>query len=161
MGITCVAVLGILVASTIIGLGFTLRAANVLCWTLGYWLYCFLAASCLLIPSKIARIVALVVAAIPILIGYVLDTVGVLGLGFILEDYSRAPDHTEQMGAGLICRITEWGMAVGASGYTVDLYRALPVPFLERNVASITVTQTDSSAKDVNCADALALYRKD
>jgi hypothetical protein len=158
--VACVAVLGILIASTMIGVGFTVRAANVLGWTLGYWSYCFLAASCLLIPSKVARIAALVIAAIPMLMGYVLGTVGVLGLAFILGDYTREPDHTEQIGPGLTCRITEWGMAVGPSGYIVDLYRVLPVPFLKRNVASIRVTDTDPSSRAANCSDVLAVYTR-
>ena len=158
LGVASVAFLGMLIGSTIIGLGFTLLAANVLCWTLGYWAYCFLAASCLLIPSEIARIAALVVTAIPILIGYVLGTVGALGLAFILGDVTETPYHTEQMGPGLTCRMTKWGMAASDSGYTVELYKAGPLPFLERKVASINVTQTDPSSKEASCADALALY---
>ena len=109
----------------------------------------------------IIRILALVVAAVPVCIGYFLATIGALGLVFIIGDYSRPPYHTEQMRAGLVCHIRGWGAAFTASGHSVHLYKVWPeLPFLKREVAMISVNETDpdSEPKRASCADVLAAY---
>jgi hypothetical protein len=140
---------------------FTMAMANIVCAAVAYLAYCFLAASCWRITSRAVRILVLIVTAVPIAVGYLLGTIGVLGLAWTVEDYSRAPDHTEQMGPELICRVTSWGSAASDSGFTVHLYKHWAgVPFIEREVASTAVVQTNPQAqpKDASCSDVLAAY---
>ena len=109
-----------------------------------------------------ASILALLCAAIPIFAGYVLCTIGLLGLIFIVGDYTRAPNQIEQIDTRLVCRVTLWGSAATDSGYTVHLYRSWAwLPLIERSVLSMSVNQTDQSKgppMDVTCADALKKY---
>jgi hypothetical protein len=148
----------------LVRLSFTNVLANFVCVAVLYFTYCFFAASCLQIRFRAVRYLALIASALPICVGYVLGTIGALGLGFIVMDYARAPEHTEQMEPNLICRITEWGSAVSASGYTVHLYRVWPaVPFIEREVVALTVIQAGYLGEppaDKTCPDALNAYTR-
>jgi len=164
---TIVAALSILVfglGAAILRLSFTDVLANFICVAVVYFSYCFLVASCLLIPIRAVRYLAFVATPLPICVGYVLGTVGVLGLGWIVMDYARAPDHTEPMGPQLICRITEWGSVASASGYTVHLYKFWPaVPFIEREVVALPVVQAGYIGEppaDKTCPDALRAYSR-
>jgi hypothetical protein len=150
--------------AALLRLSFTDVLANFVCVAVLYFAYCFVAASCLQIPFRAVRYLALVAAALPICVGYGLGTIGVLGLGWIVMDYAEPPYHTEPMAPYLICRITEWGMAVGGSGYTVHLYRVWPaVPFIERQVVTLVVAQAGYVGEppaDKTCADALDAYTR-
>jgi len=135
------------------------------CFVIAYGAYCFLAVSCWQIKFLPLRIPALLGAAIPICAGYFMSTVGLLGLMFIVGDYTRAPESTEQIDMGLECRVTGWGMVASASGYTVHLYKSWSwLPFMERSAVSIPVVQIgyvgDQPPKDASCADAVAEYRR-
>jgi len=75
--------------------------------------------------------------------------------------HARLPRHVEDMGPGLTCRITWWGAVFTASGYTVHLFEVLPAAsFLWREVATISVLESEGDPRDATCADALAAYRK-
>src|SRR5580698_2772317 len=91
------------------GLSFVSVSANFACFVVAYFAYSFLAVSCLGIPRKLVRIPAFVVAIIPMGFGYLLSTIGLLGLAFIVGDYTRPPKRVEQMEDGLACRTTGWG----------------------------------------------------
>lgn len=147
---------------TLLSTSFTSTLANVACISFAYLAYCFLAASCWKIRLLALRIPALIVAAVPIGVGYVLGTVGVLGLAFVVGDYSRPSKPATQMTNVLMCRVTVWGMAASDSGYTVHLYKHwLGLPFVEREVFSIVVNETSAlGPQSASCPDALAAYAK-
>jgi len=146
------------------GVSFTEPVFNGVSFVAGYFAYCLLASACWLIPSIVVRILALVIAAIPIVFGYILSTVGVLGLMFIVADYTRPPDSVEQMAPGLTCRVTGWGAVGASSGYAVNLYQTWSaVPFLERRVHGHSVIQDGYSGTrpaDVSCSSIWAEYSK-
>jgi hypothetical protein len=147
-----------------VGLSFVEVQANFLCFVFAYFAYSFLAVMCLRIPIKAIRIIIFVIAIVPIGLGYFLSTIGVLGLAFIVGDYTSPPQRIEQMATGLNCRITGWGSAGSSSGYAVSLYRSWSgIPFLERKVLGVSVVQAGYSGPppdDVSCADLLAEYEK-
>jgi hypothetical protein len=159
----CALVLVFVLGAAALGFSFTDVLSNFVGFVIAYAAYCFLAVSCLRIPSLFLRIPALIVAAIPIAVGYVICTIGSFGLMFIVGDYTSPPKHIEQLGPDLTCRTTLWGAAFTASGYTIHLYKSWAwLPLVERSVAAMSVNQTEFSEgqapKDVTCADALAKY---
>jgi hypothetical protein len=161
----CAAVLVFILGAATLGFSFKDVLSNFTTFIVAYAAYCFLAVSCLRIRSLFLRIPAFILAAIPICIGYVLCTIGTLALVFIIGDYTSPPRHTEQIRPDLICRITGWGAAFTASGSTVHLYKSWAwLPFLERSVASISVTESGDTETGpqigASCADALAKYNE-
>ena len=160
MAIACGSVLLVIAGVATLGFSFKSVLANFTSFVVAYGAYCFLAVSCWRIRFWPLRALALLCAAIPILAGYVLSTVGLLGLILIIGDYTRAPSKVEQMDIGLVCRVTGWGSAVTDSGYTVHLYRTWDwLPLIERSVISISINELDGSTEDSTCADALRQYR--
>jgi len=142
------------------GFRFTNALVNMFWLAASYFVYCLLAASTLQIKFKPARYLVLGIAAGPICLGYILGTAGALVLLFIVGDMVRPPDHTEDLGAGLVCELTLTGIA-GSSDYSVDLYESWPrVPFIRRRVAHSSVDPADVSFEDKTCADALKTFRR-
>jgi hypothetical protein len=159
----CAAVLVFLLGAAALGFSFKDVLSNFVAFMVAYAAYCLLAVFCWRIPFLFIRIPALLLAAIPICFGYVLCSIGSLGLMFIVGDYTNAPKRVEQLRPDLTCRVTLWGASFTASGYTVHLYKSWAwLPFVERSVIAMSVNQTDFSEgqapKDVTCADALAKY---
>ena len=142
------------------GVGFVEPVADVGWVLLCYAVYCFLAASCFRIRATGLRALVLLLAAVPICIGYVLATVGFLGLFAIVGEASREPSHVERMPGGLTCQVTlwGWGMAFSAGGYSVDLYRSWTwLPLVRRRVAGVRVNQF-ANDREASCSDVLASY---
>jgi hypothetical protein len=165
IAVVCASVLVFVLGAAALGFSFKDPLPNFVAFTIAYAAYCLLAVFCWRIPSLFIRIPALLLAAIPICFGYVLSSIGALGLMFIVGDYTSPPRLTEQIRPDLICRITGWGTAVTASGSTVHLYQSWPwLPLLERSVASISVTESGDSDMGpqvgASCADALARYNQ-
>jgi hypothetical protein len=164
VAIVCITTIIFIAVAASLGFSFRNVLLNIAFFAIAYGAYCFLANCCWRIRYLPLRIVALLCAAVPICAGYLVGTIGILGLAFIVGDYTRAPYNTEQIEAGLECRVTGWGMVGSASGYTVHLYRSWDwLPLIERSVARIPVVQIgydgDTPPKDANCADAVARYR--
>jgi len=163
LAIGAAAILLILIVAAALGFSFENTLANFVAFVIGYGSYNFLAVSCWQIRFLPLRVVALLGAAIPILGGYVLSTIGLLGLMLVVGDYASAPKKVEQMDSGLVCRVTGWGSAITDSGYTVSLYRNWGwLPLIERSVVSISVNESERSIdrpSDATCADALRKYR--
>ncbi|HWE76408.1 MAG TPA: hypothetical protein VG328_24815 [Stellaceae bacterium] len=152
-------------AAKFLGFTFVNPWAAVAAVALAYFIYCFLVAACLLIPSKIFRYAIMTVVSLPICGGYLLGTVGVLGLEFIVLDVFRPPREVQKVGPNLVCDISAWGAAFTASGYSVDLYQLWPAaPFIERRVVSFDVVQSgyagDTPPADKTCGDALTAYSR-
>ncbi|MFY9695186.1 MAG: hypothetical protein WA776_20340 [Xanthobacteraceae bacterium] len=135
-------------------LSFTNAWANIALASVTYFAYCFLAASCWQISRKTLRFIAAFLTIIPIGLGYIVGTVGVLGLAWIVGDYASPPEHVESMGAQLVCEINGWGSVLDGV-YHVQLYRRYSAfPFVERKVAELTVDYNTGDA-DKTCSDAL------
>jgi hypothetical protein len=127
---------------------------NVL-WLLGCYLaYCLIVASCLQIRKRRLRWFALLFSAVPIALGYVLATIGRLGVLFLLADTLAEPSYSQIGTDGLTCSVTGWGGAWGDSGYRGSLYQSwIVVPFLQREVAWISVDQSTDSVARSNKVD--------
>jgi hypothetical protein len=138
------------------GFSFTSIAANYACFAVLYTAYAFLVVSCLRIKNKVIRMLALVMSAAPMCIGFPIPFLDILESSDI--------EHIERLAPNLTCRITGWGMAGGSSGYRVDLYKSWSsVPFLERRVLGDSVVQAGYSGAppdDVSCTDLLMQFEK-
>jgi hypothetical protein len=77
-------------------LSFTNDLADTVFWAVGYFAYCVLAASSLRIPVRLVRYMVLIIAALPMAGGYVLGTVGILGLGFVVHDSTARPEREQE-----------------------------------------------------------------
>ena len=148
--------------SNALGITFTNSLANFSSFAIAYLAFNYLVASCWNISQKLLRVFAMLIFMIPIGIGYILGTVGLLGLVFIVGDHTNPPMHTEKLEQNLICRVTTWGMAASDSGYTVRLYRYWnAIPFLERELNEIVVNETSQKPPfGASCNDVLAAYTK-
>ena len=154
----CVLLFLLVLVAVALRIGLTSPVANSALPMLMYWAYCYLAISCWYVRSIYIRAPILIVASVPVVVGYWLGTAGLLVLAFL--SHTPTPKHTEDMSIGLTCRITDWGMAASESGYTVGLVRHWNfIPFIERTVESISVDETigDPTA---TCADAWSAYAK-
>jgi hypothetical protein len=120
----CAAVLVFILGAAALGFSFKDVLSNFAAFMVAYAAYCFLAVSCLRIPSLFLRIPAFILAAIPVAFGYMLCTIGVFGLMFMVGDYTNPPRRIEQLRPDLTCRVTLWGASFTASGYTVHLYKS-------------------------------------
>lgn len=125
--------------------------ANILALCAAYAAYCLLAFSCLRLASKPLRVAAMAVAALPIAAGYVVGTIGFMGLGLIIADVTQPPTKVQTLEGGLVCRVTEWGGAFSDSGVTLSVFRPLG-PVLEQRMARHSVSYS-TDAPPVGCAD--------
>lgn len=162
ISIACALLIATVVVCCWFGVSLVSTTANAICLAATYVAYCFLAISAWRLRQLILRVLTLLVAALPIAVGYVLASVGMLGLMFIVGDYTRPPLQNTEMTTDLECRVTSWGMAASDTGYTVHLYqhwRALP--FLEREVAHIVINETNPlpGLANASCDDALKAAR--
>lgn len=156
--IAAIAILCLAIGLTVSRLSFTNFWLNVALAAISYLAYCFLAASCWHISHDAVRYIVGIVAILPIGVGYLLGTIGLLSVGWMLvATYANPPNHVEQMAPGLICEINGWGTALDG-GYTVHLYRRWSAfPFLQRELVILNVDENANDA-DKSCSDALNVY---
>ncbi|CAM3980544.1 hypothetical protein ROSA5918_17415 [Roseateles saccharophilus] len=155
----CVGLIIVAVGACYLDVSFTSTVANFAFASAAYLAYCFLAICTWSFKWLPLRVLALAVTAIPVAAGYVLGTVGMLGLMFIVGDYANPPIQTTNTAADLECRTTGWGMVATDSGYTVHLYKHWPAfPLIEREVARVVVNETNPGAgpTSASCDDVLA-----
>ncbi len=127
-----------------------------------YALYCFLAASCLLIRAELLRAAMLLVTLLPIFAGYFLATIGFFLFILIVGDQIEEPQRIEQVSSGFICRVWKRDMVFMGPhfGYSVYLYKTWDaLPIIQQQVTSEFV---DVGAKqpDISCSDLLAQYSR-
>lgn len=147
-----------IIVSAVFGIRFTHQTANVLAFILAYFSYCYLAVSAWLIRNKFIRFATMALACIPMAMGYLLATLGLLALVFIVGEWVSPPVQIQRMNDNLYCATTTWGMAASDSGYTVHLYKHWAIlPFLEKEVLDIVVNETIGAA-GANCHDAITRY---
>jgi hypothetical protein len=156
---TAIAWIVLTAAFLFLRIGFLSAFANVAAIMMAYLAYSFFVASCWAIREKILRFIVIAIGLVPIGFGYMLGTIGALGLGFIVGDLTSKPIKTEQVEAGLVCEVKGWGSVATDSGYAVTLYKYWPgFPIVRRAVTSISVDETEGQP-DANCADAIAKYK--
>ena len=117
-----------------------------------YFAYCFLAsATWTFKPTRPFRVVgiAMYVSLLP---GYLLATVGILGLGFVLGDQFSSQLQVKLIAPEISCMVKGWGGAWGPSGYDVILYKTPAwLPVIEYQFAGAHVVQTEPHSPDVTC----------
>jgi len=149
----------------ILRFGFTQAIANFVFWCLAYFCYCYFAVSRWQIKTKWVRFSVLALMSVPIAFGYLMGTIGILGLGWILMDKTASPMNVEQIEPGLVCEKTGWGAAATDSGYNLHLYRRWSaLPFVRREVEMILVNETalsqDIEPPKATCHDLLVVHKK-
>jgi hypothetical protein len=155
------ATLGIVVGAIIFRIAFALPIANTAAVSIAYVAYCFLTFSCWRIHRRILRYSLTILFSFPVLVGYFTATVGILGLAFIMGDYTAAPKTVEIVKPGLSCVTNVWGNAISDEGYTIHLYRVSPsFPFIRWEVRKVTVDETDpgSGPRHASCADVVKIH---
>ncbi|MFY8144211.1 MAG: hypothetical protein ACOVMT_10140 [Caulobacter sp.] len=128
--------IGLVILSAAFGVRFVSLTANIIVLAVAYAAYVLLALS---LSSKrrssVAKRIALAVAMIPVAFGYMLGTVGALGLLFMVGEL-EAQANTTPLTPGLTCVRTEGGGPSG--GYTLRVHREWPLaPFLHREVRTL------------------------
>ena len=155
--------LATVILSTAAQISFTGLYGNLATWVCAYLAYCYLAASTWRIKKRLIRYAALTIMHTPIALGYVMGTLGFLGLMFIVGDQTDPPLKTEQLTQNMSCDIRGWGMAASDSGYTIRLRKKWQVlPIVEKTMYSVVVNETQSyvSGEGTDCHSAFAAYRK-
>jgi len=101
---------------------------------LAYFAYCGLVAVSLNIHNLKLRLPVFLIGLIPVLLGYILATVGALGLAFVVGDC--VPEQEGRLESRLTYRITTFGNATTAEGGNrIALLRSYHLlPGLEREV---------------------------
>ena len=136
--------LGVFAAAWVLGVETVSAPVNFVLSAGVYWFFSLAAVLCLTLTFRPARLVMGGLGLVSFLPGYVLATVGLLGLVFIVGDYAGPPRRAVVLRPGLSCRVMNWGAAFSDDGYDVHLYRYWPwMPLLRRQVAKITVDETE------------------
>jgi hypothetical protein len=134
-------------------------AANI-DWLLGVYFACaFIAFSNRHLRPAVLKIAVTIVAALPVFSGYVLATVGMLGLASMLNDASRAPVAATFIKPGYGCQIKPWGDGPGDEGYTVRLY-AYWGSFAKREIDHLIVDETHPERGDASSATCMNVVAK-
>jgi hypothetical protein len=135
--------------------------ANVITFSLSYFIYSYLALSSFQIKNKFVRFIAVIILHFPILLGYITSTIGVLALVFIIGDEMSPPVEIKWFPANLRCEVKNWGMAASDSGRNITLYQSWSIiPFLEKQIDSIVINETNPKSKIIisNCEQLFAEY---
>jgi hypothetical protein len=142
-------------------LRFTQPSATVVCVALAYWAYCILASIWLRRPLTLVRVLVAVVLIAPVIALYIalcaIRTTAMPLSVMVLGDIIARPVRVQYMDNGLVCKITPWG-AMGVSGYNTGLFRSSLLPFLERKVAEIDITEQPDSREPASCTQVLRKY---
>jgi hypothetical protein len=133
------------VAADYLGLRTSFALANLIFWVAAFLSICAVSGAIWTIERKPIRIALGILSHLIFVPGYILGTIGILGLMFIMADYLEPPQRISTLQPGLSCEVMGWGNATSQSGYDVSLYRYLPfLPLIRLKVASITVNQSNT-----------------
>jgi hypothetical protein len=142
-------------------LRFTQPSATVVCVALAYWAYCILASIWLRRRPTLVRALVAVVLIAPVMALYVElyahRTTAMPLAVMVLGDIVARPVQVQYMDNGLVCKITPWGN-MGVSGYNTALFRTSLLPFLERKVAEMHITEQQDSHEPASCTEVLRKY---
>jgi len=130
----CVIYIGIVVIFLLYGISFSDQRISAGSLATVYLAYCCLVVSSLKISRLAVRIPVAVVGITSIALGYMLASVGALGLAFIIGD--TIPVFNQQVSPGITCRVTTYGTVfTSRGGQIAHLEQSIPyLPFLEREV---------------------------
>jgi hypothetical protein len=154
--------LGGVAAAMAMRISFASDFANFLSVALAYFAYCIVVVCLWRIPNRVLRWTVIAVTAVPILVGYILATVGVLALMFIIGDETIPPSHHEVIPPNYTCTIRRWGNATSDSGYRVTLFQHWALlPFLRREAQSLMINESHPQPghESSTCEDILQAYR--
>jgi hypothetical protein len=142
-------------------LQFTQPSATVACVALAYWAYYILASIWLRRPLTLVRVLVAVVLIAPVIALYIalcaIRTTAMPLSVMVLGDMIARPVRVQYMENGLVCKMTPWGN-MGVSGYNTGLFRTSLLPFLERKVSEIHVTEQQDSHEPASCTQVLRQY---
>jgi hypothetical protein len=130
---------------------------NMIFWVLVFLSLCLLLGLIWTIEYKPIRVTLGILTHLIFVPGYVLGTIGILGLFFILGDYLTLPGEKVALKPGLTCEVMSWGNSMSQSGYDVSLYRHVPwASFIRLKVGEVTVNQSSpqSGRKSADCKSA-------
>ncbi len=157
----CLGGLALTVVALLAKLSFRSSAANVYWLLAAYFAYAFAVFSGLRLKPGALKVITLIAAALPILAGYFMATVGILGLFGLVDDAIRPPTAVEAVRPGIGCETSKWnGGVLDYGGYSVHLY-AYWGPLLKREIDVIHVDQSPSAhnaVPDATCADVIARH---
>jgi hypothetical protein len=152
-----VAYIAIILFATVIGLRFTAVLANIASVALIWPAWCFCCACGCWAKQPLPRAPSWFVAVPSVGLGYLLGTVGYLGMLFIVGDIVSPPIPTQSFETPeLACETTLWGGPGAGSGHSIVLYRKwTAVPWLRFRLTEATVDDT-AAVQGVSCADLAA-----
>jgi hypothetical protein len=136
---------------------FTQPSATIVCAALTYGAYCILTSLWFRRSLTLFGLSVAVILALPILSFYALGITGMPLVAMVVGDITARPLRVQDMGDGLVCNIVPWG-SMGVSGYNTALFRTSFLPFLERKVAEINVTEQADSLDPASCMAVLSKY---
>lgn len=113
--------------------------ANIFILCLAYVCFGFLAFSLYSIKPKVIGIILGLLFTIPLVLGILLSTIGILGLLFIVDDFNV--DYETQVSSELKCQVLYTGNATAAGGQDVRLFKHV-ISGIERRVARKYYTDT-------------------
>jgi hypothetical protein len=150
----------IILIAAVIGLRFRAVSANIAGVALTWPAWCMCCAHGCRARQRSVRVLSWLVAVPSIGLGYLLGTVGCLGVAFIVGDIIAAPTNIQYFETPeLACVTTEWGGAGTHEGSTNVLYRRwTAVPWLRLRVAE-SVDDWTGGEQGMSCADLAASKR--
>ncbi|MGA3001328.1 MAG: hypothetical protein ABSE20_06365 [Acetobacteraceae bacterium] len=149
--------IAIILVPAAVGLRFTAVSANVASVALIWPAWCFCCARGCGAKWRSVRVLSWFVAVPSVGLGYLVGTVGCLGVAFGVGDTVSTPTHIQYFETpDLVCEITEWGGAGTHEGTSTVLYRRwAAVPWLRYRVAESTDDWTGGE-QGMSCADLAA-----
>ncbi|BEV12168.1 hypothetical protein ATDW_26640 [Asticcacaulis sp. DW145] len=156
------AVLAVVALAWAVGLRFTSPLANLMALALAYTAYAFLAWEGWGIGDKRIglRMILKFVTVLPIVFGYFMATIGLLGLSFLFGDFTGKPGHAETLAPGIGCEIRTQSGGPSWGTTAVSVHREL-TPFLRWERAHQRLSEEEAvyrRASDL-CRDAYTKWQ--
>jgi len=132
----CGFVLILFCLSLVFDLSFKYHYLNFIFFTLLYLSICILIISSKYLKNKILKIFIFIMGGFIILLGYIMSTFGILGLGFVVLDY--VPKTKVRINENYVYQINSFGNATTSiGGRTVKImYSSNKLPLIERTIFS-------------------------
>lgn len=142
--------LGLVILAMLLKVSFMARTANVQALCFAYFAYCLLALGSVRLRPPLLGKLALATACLPIAFGYLLGTIGALGLAFLVGDAVRAPLHERSIGGGVVCVVTK-DDGIGDTSYHLTLQQRWgPLPIQRRLAQSDAIDV--SPEEELHCS---------
>ncbi len=137
-------VLGLVALGWLLSVEFAWRPINWIALAAAYLAWAVIVGAVFTLHPRLLGKVLGVIGMVTFFPGLALGTIGVLGLLFIVGDYSGSPARSVMLKPGLDCVVTNWGSAVTDDGHEVHLYRYFPwFPILRYQARRVVVDKTN------------------